>query len=79
MTKELIACGRCQGTGTRDRDGRDPKCTVCGGVGQIFFPIPYTVCGRCKGDGTRDQDGRDPVCPVCHGAGVVFWGSIREF
>lgn len=79
MPKQLICCGRCQGTGTRDRDGRDPKCSVCDGAGQVFFPVPFVTCGRCSGDGTRDQDGRDPICPVCDGAGVVFAGDLREF
>lgn len=79
MEKVLIKCGRCQGTGTRDRDGKDPACPVCGGNGKLFFPIPFVTCGRCSGDGTRDGDGRDPECHVCRGAGVVHADSIREF
>lgn len=73
----MIRCGRCKATGTRDRDGREPKCSVCGGAGKILLRIPpdrnsLVRCGFCKGDGTRDRDGRDPVCPVCKGVGAVF-------
>jgi len=71
----LIRCGRCRGTGTRDRDGRDPKCAVCGGAGRVLVhiqPGSFIKCGFCRGDGTRDRDGRDPVCPVCRGVGGVF-------
>lgn len=78
-TKVLIMCGRCQGTGTRDRDGQNPKCHICGGTGQIFFPTPYVTCRRCMGDGTRDRDGKNPSCPTCKGAGVVYAGDIKEF
>jgi hypothetical protein len=73
----LVRCGRCQGTGSRDRDGRDPKCSVCDGIGKVMVRIKpntnsYIRCGFCKGDGTRDKDGRDPVCPVCNGIGGIF-------
>lgn len=73
----LVKCGRCKGTGTRDRDGRDPICGVCGGNGKVFLRVPadkssLIKCGFCKGDGARDRDGRDPVCPVCKGVGAVF-------
>lgn len=71
----LVQCGRCQGTGTRDRDGRDPEYAVCSGTGSVLVrthPGLFVRCGFCKGDGTRDQDGRDPVFPVCQGVGGVF-------
>jgi len=71
----LVRCGRCRGTGTRDRDGRDPKCAACAGAGSVLVrvqPGSFVRCGFCRGDGTRDRDGRDPVCPVCKGVGGVF-------
>jgi DnaJ-class molecular chaperone len=71
----LVRCGRCQGTGTRDRDGRDPKCSVCGGAGRLLVrvrPGSFIRCGFCRGDGTRDRDGKDPNCPVCLGVGGLF-------
>jgi len=71
----VVLCGRCKGTGTRDRDGKDPKCSVCNGAGRIRVNVQYGSfirCGFCKGDGTRDKDGRDPVCPVCKGVGGIF-------
>lgn len=79
MTRELIKCARCKGTGTRDRDGQPPECPVCQGSGQLFFPIPFVRCGRCDGDGTRDRDGQPPNCPTCQGAGVVAADEIRRF
>lgn len=74
-THLLVRCGRCRGTGTRDRDGRDPKCSVCDGVGRVLIriqPGSFIRCGFCQGDGARDRDGRDPACPVCHGVGGLF-------
>lgn len=71
----LVKCGRCRGTGTRDRDGRDPKCAVCEGAGQVLVSIregDFIRCRFCHGDGTRDRDGRDPPCPVCQGVGGLF-------
>lgn len=71
----LVRCGRCRGSGTRDRDGRDPKCAVCGGAGHVLIRLregSFIRCGFCKGDGTRDRDGSDPVCPVCQGVGGLF-------
>ena len=79
MAKVTIKCARCRGTGTKDRDGRDPPCPVCDGVGTVFVSEPFITCGRCGGDGTKDRDGRDPVCPICSGTGVVFAGDIREY
>jgi DnaJ-class molecular chaperone len=74
-THLVVRCGRCRGTGTRDRDGRDPKCAVCAGAGRVLVQLrhgSFIKCGFCKGDGTRDRDGRDPACPVCRGVGGVF-------
>ena len=71
----LVRCGRCQGTGSRDRDGSRPECSVCNGVGTILLRIQngsLIRCGFCQGDGTRDRDGRDPVCPACRGVGGLF-------
>jgi len=34
-TKILIMCGRCQGTGTKDRDGQNPSCPTCKGAGVV--------------------------------------------
>lgn len=71
----LVRCARCKGTGTRDRDGRDPKCSVCDGAGKVLVRLKQGVfikCNFCRGDGTRDRDGRDPVCPVCKGVGGTF-------
>ncbi len=71
----VVRCGRCRGTGSRDRDGRDPKCSVCGGAGRVVLhrrPGELIRCAFCDGDGCRDRDGRDPVCPVCLGVGGVF-------
>lgn len=71
----VVKCGRCRSTGTRDRDGRDPKCSVCDGAGRVLVRIQsgdLIRCGFCNGDGTRDRDGRDPVCPVCRGVGGLF-------
>ncbi len=68
----LVRCGRCRGTGTRDRDGRDPHCSVCNGAGRVLVSLTggsFIRCGFCRGDGTRDRDGKDPVCPVCRGVG----------
>lgn len=81
----LVRCGRCAGTGSRDRDKRDPKCPVCDGSGSILVSIKdgyFIKCSFCNGDGTRDRDGRDPICPVCNGVGGLFvelpavWCSI---
>ena len=74
-THLLIQCGRCRATGTRDRDGRDPKCSICDGAGKVLVRVQagtFIKCGFCKGDGTRDRDGSDPVCPVCRGVGGIF-------
>ncbi len=74
-THILVRCGRCRGTGTRGRDGQDPKCSVCDGAGKVLVGVRsggFLRCGFCKGDGTRDRDGQDPVCPVCHGIGGLF-------
>lgn len=71
----VVRCGRCRGTGTRDRDGRDPACQVCGGAGKVRIRVrgdAFVRCGFCEGDGTRDRDGRDPVCPACKGVGGAF-------
>jgi len=68
----VIRCGKCQGTGTKDRDGQPPKCSVCDGAGHVVLKGPLetlTKCPFCLGDGTRDRDGRDPVCPACGGVG----------
>jgi hypothetical protein len=68
----MVQCARCRGTGTRDRDGLQPACVVCGGVGQITVEGKrelFVTCSWCRGDGTRDRDGREPVCPVCRGIG----------
>ena len=74
-THLLVKCGRCSGTGTKDRDGRDPRCPVCDGAGNVLVKVrsgSFIKCGFCKGDGTKDRDGRDPVCPVCKGVGGIF-------
>ena len=71
----LVRCGRCRGTGTRDRDGRDPQCSVCAGAARVLVRArngSFLRCGFCRGDGTRDRDGRDPDCPVCRGVGGLF-------
>lgn len=73
----IVKCGRCKGTGTKDRDGRDPKCKVCSGSGKVLVRIrpdtnSFIKCGFCRGDGTADRDGRDPNCPVCKGIGGVL-------
>lgn len=71
----LVRCGRCRGTGSKDRDGRDPKCKVCDGAGSVLLALrsgSFVRCGFCRGDGTQDRDGKDPVCPVCHGVGGLF-------
>lgn len=68
----VIRCARCQGTGSRDRDGRQPQCPVCDGVGHVLVaavPETFFRCNFCRGDGTRDRDGHEPVCPVCNGIG----------
>ena len=79
MPMGLLKCARCKGTGTRDRDGRDPACEVCNGKGQIFMRLPALPCQRCQGDGTRDRDGRDPICPTCDGTGWVPADDFREY
>lgn len=74
-THLIVICGRCSGTGSRDRDGQNPKCSVCAGAGKILARVQvgsFIKCGFCKGDGTRDRDGKDPVCPVCKGVGGLF-------
>lgn len=68
----IVRCARCGGTGTRDRDGRQPACSVCDGAGHVLVvgsPDTFTKCSFCDGDGTQDRDGREPVCPVCNGIG----------
>ena len=73
IESNIVACARCKGTGTRDRDGRPPTCPVCSGIGQVRIakqPNDEIVsCKFCRGDGTRDRDGKDPECPACQGAG----------
>jgi DnaJ-class molecular chaperone len=74
-THLLVKCGRCKGTGSRDRDGREPACEVCDGAGTVLVRVregSFIRCAFCRGDGTRDRDGRDPACPVCDGVGGVF-------
>ena len=77
--KILVKCGRCKGTGTKDRDGREPSCKVCNGTGHIFLNKDNSktllTCGFCKGDGTKDRDGRDPNCPACNGVGSIMIDS----
>ncbi len=74
----VVRCGRCRGTGSRDRDGREPRCPVCDGAGRVLIaavPDAFIRCRLCRGDGTRDRDGRDPACPVCNGVGGVVIDS----
>jgi len=75
----MVTCGRCAGTGTRDRDGRDPGCAVCEGKGQVFVRSPVVICGRCDGDGTRDRDGKDSVCSTCDGTGCTPLDDVRRY
>ena len=76
----LVSCGRCKGTGSRDRDGRDPKCVVCDGAGKVLIKTQsgkFESCNFCGGDGTQDKDGRDPSCPVCGGVGGLSIAKLH--
>ncbi len=74
----VIRCAACKGTGTRDRDGRPPSCSVCNGAGHVIVQgseDTFKKCAFCEGDGSRDRDGRPPVCPVCSGIGGYIINS----
>jgi len=75
----FVQCGFCRGDGTRDRDGKDPVCPVCRGVGGLFRELPAVVCSKCDGTGSRDRDGRKPTCRICDGSGIVPVSDLNKY
>lgn len=76
---EIIDCALCGGTGSRDWDGKDPKCETCGGSGKVFIRIPWVTCGMCNGTGSRDSDKRPPACSRCGGVGAIPADELKSY
>ena len=78
-TGKFVTCNFCAGTGTRDRDGREPDCPVCDGLGGFVGQSSAVPCAACGGTGSRDRDGRVPIFEACAGKGIRQLDTLRTY